>query len=62
MTIREKPYKHDKGVFLVTQLNDNGNAVSQFVDCVKLSPASAFDASMLVCVVLIRLLMSTGVL
>lgn len=40
-----KAYKHDKGVFLVTQLNDNGNAVGQFVDCVKLSPASAFDAS-----------------
>lgn len=38
-----KPYSHSKGVFQITQINDKETAVGQYVDAVKLSPASAIS-------------------
>lgn len=39
-----KSYKHDKGVFLVTSVNDDDIAISQNVENIKLSPRSSFTA------------------
>lgn len=40
-----KPYSHSKGVFQITQINDKDTAVGQYVESIKLSPASAFSDS-----------------
>lgn len=40
-----KPYSHSKGVFQVTQINDTDTAIGQYVDAVKLSPASTLSDS-----------------
>lgn len=36
----KKPYKHNKGIFSVTRLDDNEHAISQSVETFKLSPES----------------------
>lgn len=39
-----KPYSHSKGVFQVTRIADDGTAKEQFVENVKLSPASSLGS------------------